>query len=266
VIDDPYLIPGTQTLRNLPGFVDPDRLAKFEADATRARLVELEAHPVHGRWDLRHLQAIHRHIFQDVYPWAGRLRTVDISKGGHLFARPQFLVTSAGHVFRRLVDQGFLLGLDRERFVTAAAELLGDVNALHPFREGNGRAQRAYLSALARAAGWRIAWERMDPDENIAASISSHDGDNRPFRALLAKLTHAANETHLPPSPSREEATDPPHETRGPTQRQPHIAESRDTSEDARRAAEAERQRLVEEDCVRRQQEHDHGLRMGINH
>ena len=209
--------------------------------------------------------AIHRHIFQDVYPWAGGMRTVDISKGGHLFARPQFLVTSAEHVFRRLARQGFLRGLDRERFVTAAAELLGDVKALHPFREGNGRAQRAYLSALAGEAGWRIAWERMDPEENMAASISSHDADNRPFRALLAKLTHPAEEAHLPAPPPREQPSYPLHDqSRRRIEEGPRIAKSWDTAEEARLAAEAERQRLVDEERVRHQIEHDHGLGMDM--
>jgi cell filamentation protein len=197
VTEDPYLIPGSQTLLNLPGIVDPDRLAQFEADVTRVRMLELDAHPLPGRWDLKHLQGIHHHVFQDVYPWAGQLRTVDLAKGDHLFARPQFLVPSANDVFLRLAHHAYLRGLDRERFVAAAADLLGDINALHPFREGNGRAQRAYLAALAGDAGWQIAWERLDPEQNIAASIASHDGDNRLFRALLAELTQPAETPRL---------------------------------------------------------------------
>jgi cell filamentation protein len=204
--DDPYLIPGSDTLLNLPGFVDPERLAQFEADVTRARMIELDSQPLPGRWDLEHLQRIHRHIFQDVYPWAGMLRTVDISKDGHLFARPQFLVPAAHQTFVRLADHAYLRGLDHERFVAAAAELLGDINALHPFREGNGRAQRAYLAGLAQTAGWRIAWERLEPERNIAASRASHDGDNQLFRTLLAELTQPAEATlfSMPPHPDPE--------------------------------------------------------------
>ena len=211
--DDPYLIPGSDTLLNLPGIVAPERLAQFEADVTRARMIELDSHPLPGRWDLEHLQRIHRHIFQDVYPWAGMLRTVDISKDGHLFARPQFLVPSAHHTVVRLADHAYLRGLDHERFVAAAAELLGDINALHPFREGNGRAQRAYLAGLAQAAGWRIAWEHLDPERNVAASSASHDGDNRLFRTLLAELTQPAEATQfsMPPQPGPER----PGEVRG---------------------------------------------------
>jgi cell filamentation protein len=83
---DPYAYPGTSVLKNLRYVRDPERLARFEADATSERIRELEEKPLVGSFDSRHLQAIHHHIFQDVYEWAGEFRTVNIGKSGDLFA------------------------------------------------------------------------------------------------------------------------------------------------------------------------------------
>jgi|SRR6202451_4255683 cell filamentation protein len=82
---DPYLYPGTSVLKNLRGLGDPELLARFEARQTHRRIAELIDTPVEGGFNVAHLKAIHRHIFQDVYEWAGEFRTVNISKGGQLF-------------------------------------------------------------------------------------------------------------------------------------------------------------------------------------
>ena len=82
---DPYTYPGTDILRNIPDVRDAASLAAFEANATAARLVELDAAPLKGMVDVAHLRAIHRHIFQDLYSWPGEFRTVNISKGGRMY-------------------------------------------------------------------------------------------------------------------------------------------------------------------------------------
>ena len=76
---DPYTYPGTDVLRNFLDVHDPQQLGAFEANATAARLIELDAAPLAGQCDVAHLKAIHRYIFQDVYSWAGEFRTVNIS-------------------------------------------------------------------------------------------------------------------------------------------------------------------------------------------
>jgi cell filamentation protein len=78
-LTDPYSYPGTEVLRNLPGITDPAELARFEFRRSLARLLELNERPLPGRYDLAHLQSFHHHLFQDVYRWAGELRTVDIT-------------------------------------------------------------------------------------------------------------------------------------------------------------------------------------------
>jgi cell filamentation protein len=108
---DPYLYPGTDVLRNLADLRDPVTSAAFEANATASRLIELAAAGVSGGFDVPHLKAIHRHLFQDVYSWAGDFRTVNISKGGHLFGAASFLEAALTGVLSKLAREGDLLGL-----------------------------------------------------------------------------------------------------------------------------------------------------------
>lgn len=182
---DPYLDLEYGVLRNRLRITDHKELARAEAALTASRLVDLQHDPLPDRFDLRHLRSVHRCIFQDVYIWAGKLRTVSIGKGGRVFCLPQHLVGDATKVFDRLAADNQLCGRGRESFLDGATELLCDINALHPFREGNGRAQRAFLAQVARGAGHRIRWVGLDPLSNIAASRASHDGDLTLLRELL---------------------------------------------------------------------------------
>ncbi len=182
-----FFWPGTEVLRNTLGIREQDRLDAAERALTYGRLVELRAHhTVAGRFDLAHLQAIHGYLFQDVYAWAGHLRTFGLIKGDSEFCRPEHLTSYAAEVFGRLAANDFLRELDRDSFVHEAAELLGDLNALHPFRDGNGRSQRAFLELLSDAAGHPIVWPASIEARNVTASIASLHGDNAGLRELIA--------------------------------------------------------------------------------
>src|SRR5712691_4616313 len=149
---DPYTYPGSDVLRNIPDIRDPQRLADFEANATVARLVELDAAHLTGRFDNAHLQAIHKYIFQDVYEWAGQFRTVNISKGGHLFGLAAYLEPALHQILEKLATEHYLIDLDAAAFASRAAWYLGELNAAHPFREGNGRTQREFIREVALPA------------------------------------------------------------------------------------------------------------------
>lgn len=184
---DPYLDLDAGVLRNKLGITDRARLAEAEADLTTLRLADLRRTPLPGRYDLDHLRAIHHSMFQDVYDWAGALRTVSIGKG-MLFCLPQHLEGFAGDIFGRLARKDHLRGLARPEFVADLTNLLADVNALHPFREGNGRTQRAFLAQMALDAGYRIRWADMVPTTNNEASYESLAGNNAPLAAMLEDL------------------------------------------------------------------------------
>jgi cell filamentation protein, protein adenylyltransferase len=186
---DPYLDLQSGVLRNRLGITNAKQLRQVEAELTASRIYDVIRDPISGRYDLTHLRAFHRHLFQDVYDWAGELRTVSIGRG-MLFSLPQHLEADADELFSWLARSEHLRGRDRDTFVDDLTELFADLNALHPFRDGNGRTQRAFLGQLAVDAGHPIHWAAMDPAENVAASKAAHDGDNGALRTLLDRLVH----------------------------------------------------------------------------
>ncbi|MFI7136806.1 Fic/DOC family protein [Streptomyces massasporeus] len=187
---DPYSEPNG-VLRNSLGITDATELSEAEADIAAVELAILDAEPLPGSYDLAHLQAFHRRIFGSVYPWAGELRTIEISKGTS-FCPSIHIASFAKDVFHKLADNDHLQGLDRLEFIRALADLYGDVNAIHPFREGNGRTQRAFLTQLAREAGYTISWQDMDQEENIAASVASFNANNDLLEKMLDALVRPA--------------------------------------------------------------------------
>jgi cell filamentation protein len=112
---------------------------------------------------------------------------VVIAKGA-TFCLPQYIDSSAAVIFRELRGEGFLRGLSRNAFLGRLAYYLGEVNALHPFREGNGRAQRAFFEQLARGAGFTLAWQHLDAARNVEASAAIMRGDLEPMRKMLEVL------------------------------------------------------------------------------
>src|ERR1700740_831618 len=105
---DPYVYPGTNVLRNLRDIRDREQLSTAEAIATTLRIAELERKPIAGRFDVQHLQAIHRYIFQDIYQWAGEFRTVNISKSGDPFAFKDHIISSLEKAFGELQRERYL--------------------------------------------------------------------------------------------------------------------------------------------------------------
>ena len=183
---DPYTYPGTDVLRNIPDIRDFQRLADFEANATTSRLVELDADPLTGRFDVAHLKAIHKYIFQDVYSWAGEFRTVNVSKGGSLFGAAAFVEPALDAILQKLPAERYLNGVDWSAFAERAGYYLGEINAVHPFREGNGRAQREFIRELGCQAGFMIDWSRINRQQMIAASRQSFStGDSSDLAALI---------------------------------------------------------------------------------
>jgi cell filamentation protein len=184
---DPYVDATTGLLRNRLGIDDPDRLHDVEAGLTLAATQDLGTRLLPGTYDLPHLQAFHREIFGDLYPWAGENRTVAIAKTD-MFCLPHYIEPYGAEVFDQLAKERCLRGLSRDRFVDRLAHFYAEVNAIHPFREGNGRTQRAFFHQLAREAGWPIDWSGLETEQNTSASIASLRGDTAPLRAMLDAL------------------------------------------------------------------------------
>lgn len=168
-----YCYPGTDVLKNKMDYQDNDLLKSFETIMTGVRIAELQANPITGNFDLKHLQEIHKYIFQDVYPFAGKLREENIAKGSFQFAHASFLKDQATELFKQLKDENTLKGLKIDEFSNRAAHYMAEINVIHPFREGNGRTQREFIRCLALSNGYSLEWEREKKEAVFNASVKS---------------------------------------------------------------------------------------------
>lgn len=162
--DYSYIDPKTGILRNLQDISDPEVLLFVESSAVTKRLLELYENPIKIK-GIDSLFEIHRHLFQDIYIWAGEKRVVEISKDGKQF----FPTTYFDNAFRyidQLIDEYRKIPKNNKRkLAEKLAEILDNVNYLHPFREGNGRAQREFIRLLALEKGLIL---NLNPPDNIS--------------------------------------------------------------------------------------------------
>jgi cell filamentation protein len=179
---DPACYPGTEVLRNLPDLRTLEGLEDFEVEAVGRRSFET---PPAGKFDPKHYRALHRHLFQDVYESAGTYRTIRTGKGGNWFCYPEYIATQMKTTFTRLKDPRFLPGSEVENFIVATADFLADLNAIHPFREGNGRTQLYFVRLLGLRAGHPFRSEAVERDAFLRAMIESFD---RRLEALIDEL------------------------------------------------------------------------------
>lgn len=170
--EDPYCYKGTSVLKNKAGLRNAALLEAFELEMTTLRAEEpLPA----GRFGPAHYRAVHRYLFQDVYGWAGRYRTVRTSKGGNLFCFPDHIEAQMILLFQQLRTADLSDPPDARTFVRSAAEFLGELNAIHPFREGNGRSQLAFMHLVGLRAGRPFDLTKVRRETFLPAMIASYD-------------------------------------------------------------------------------------------
>ena len=184
-IGDPYCYPNTSILINQANIRNQQKLDLFELAMTTHRFGE----PLpDGRYSISHYCAIHRHLFQDVYPWAGKIRTIRISKNGSMFCYPENIKRELTKVLYALKSKSYLGGLQRSDFAVAAAHFLAELNAIHAFRDGNGRVQLAFLALIAFRAGHPLNLERLKPKVFLKIIIESFNGNEELLAVQINKL------------------------------------------------------------------------------
>lgn len=136
------------------------------------------------------LQCLHHYLFQDVYEWAGKIRTIDMSKGGGSVFQPlRFFQIGMEYAENTPRSDRLLTGMDRETFIERLSVNYDNFNTLHPFHEGNGRTQRVFWTLIARDAGWGLDWSRISKQENDYASFIAHEKvDYKPLEAMFGKI------------------------------------------------------------------------------
>jgi cell filamentation protein len=184
-IDDPYCYAGTLILKNRARLRDQAALDRFEAISFAQRAEEMLPF---GDLSSRHFLAVHRHLFQDVYRWAGKPRTIRLHKDESTFCYPEHIRIELGKLFEALAEEGNFVGLPPEAFAARLAHFLAEMNAIHAFREGNGRTQLAFAQLLANRAGHPLHLEALDPEAFLGAMICSFRGDEASLRDILSSL------------------------------------------------------------------------------
>lgn len=138
--------------------------------------IQDNCYPGTGNFDFAYYKAIHHFLFSDLYDLAGQVRTVNIGKEGTCFCPAEEIERRADLIFERLKDCNYYRGLPQDEFAEEIVDFYCAINELHPFREGNGRAQRAFLTQLIRSAGYNINWTDVDGELLMIATIQAAQG------------------------------------------------------------------------------------------
>ena len=192
--DNKYCYPGTNVLKNKLSIKDSEMLYNAEREFSMARYAALQVKPINGDFSLKHLREIHKYLFQDVYDWAGVLRTVDISKGT-IFCLVQHIEAQFEIIHQWLKKRNYLKDVsDRVEMAKDLAYVLGEINMIHPFREGNGRAQRLYIEQLCENNGrFEVNFSFATQEEMLKASVDASVCNYEAMEALFLKCLFERN-------------------------------------------------------------------------
>ena len=156
----------------------------MERQITAVRAAQILKEPIKGYFDVTHLKAIHKHLFQDLYTWAGEFRKVNISKGNP-FCLFQYIPEQLDNLFTELQKEAYLSLLNPNDMARRLAYYLGELNAIHPFREGNGRTQRLFILELAAKNGYFLDLSKVNQKDMIKASIQSFGLNYGPMTDII---------------------------------------------------------------------------------
>jgi len=160
--DYTYKDPKTGILKNLAGLTNSDALLFFESGVVAKRIQELYENPIKIK-GIESLFEIHKHLFQDVYSWAGKERKVEISKAGKPFFPTTYFQNAFRYIDSMISDYKKISKNNKRQIAEKLAEILDNINYLHPFREGNGRAQREFIRLLALEKNIKL---NLNPPDN----------------------------------------------------------------------------------------------------
>jgi len=194
---DPYSYSGTWTLANKYDIKDKDELDMLEATLTTVRA--REGIP-EGNHDYDHLKSIHKHLFGDLYDWAGKEREMQIGKQSNdrSFTHTDDIEKNLNATFEKLKEDNFLKELPKDEFAKKLGDLVNDINESHPFREGNGRSMREFVTSVSNEAGYEVDWSAMDKKVWNQASKEGFEGNREPMRELMKETVVTLEQANDP--------------------------------------------------------------------
>jgi cell filamentation protein len=201
-MSDPYLQPNG-TLKNLHRLTDAAELRRREYQLVQDRITELISGEIviPKTFDEAHLKAIHEHLFQDTFEWAGFMRYEPVvlegervqlgpilQKGESVFLPSTYIQQALAQLNHDIQTDPRLRSPDATTFADGAAKILSDLNHIHPFREGNGRTQRLFIQDLALSAGHSLDFRVVSAERNITVSISANSGQLEPLQRMMREI------------------------------------------------------------------------------
>ena len=166
-----YCYPGTNVLKNKLNIKDNKLLKTAEEEITLIKQMELLKNPIKGNFSKSHLMNIHRFIFEDIYPFAGKIRREQISKADTMFYPPDLIDRELDKVFDKIKEKNMLKESDEEKVFDNLAYVMAELNIIHPFREGNGRSVREFIRLMAKRVGCDLNWGNIDKEKLLEASM-----------------------------------------------------------------------------------------------
>ena len=184
-----YCYPDSNVLKNKLNIRDNKLLKTAEEEITLIKQMELLKNPIKGNFSRAHLMNIHKFIFEDIYPFAGKIRREQISKADTMFYPPNLIDRELDKVFAKIKEKNMLKETDREKVFDNLAYVMAELNIIHPFREGNGRSIREFIRLMAKRIGYDLNWGNVDKEELLEASILSVDN----YKMLIGILKNCTN-------------------------------------------------------------------------
>lgn len=171
--DSIYCYKGSNVLINKLNIHDNKILKQAEEKIVAAKLFILRQNTMIKNFDVNHFKGIHKFLFEDIYPFAGKFRTENIAKGFFSFAEWEFIEDELSNLLKKLNASNNLKNLKRDEFVKAIAYYLSELNVLHPFREGNGRTIREFIRELCYVNDYLFDLQKIEPKDFLNACIKS---------------------------------------------------------------------------------------------
>lgn len=173
-----YCYPNTNILINKLNIKDNKALEDVERKIVLTKLYELRQNRMIGHFDTNHIIQIHKYLFEDIYPFAGKIRSENIAKGNFSFAEWEYIESELKILLEKLKKEEYLNNLGTDDFAKRLSFYMSELNVLHPFREGNGRTIREFIRQLAYKNGYILDYRNIESYDMLNACIRSVVDEN----------------------------------------------------------------------------------------
>ncbi len=186
-INSIYTYKGTNVLKNKLNIKSEEKLKEYETKVVALKLASIDKANIKRTFDKNHLINIHKYLFEDVYDFAGKYRKENITKENFRFSEYYYIEGNIDYVFNKIkIDE--LKKLSFDELIKKLSEIMTDLNVLHPFREGNGRATREFVRELLNELGYDIKWFKIDYNDILKASIKAVVDDSEQIELLKKSI------------------------------------------------------------------------------